>query len=150
MNLATITRDQLGPAGSTTPTLGQWRLDFDAAFLCQTLELPDNGNAHMISCVPAGVFPLVYAWSEKHGREIWHIVVPGRDNIEVHIGDTIIDTDGCVLVGQKRGDVVCKDGVTRFGIYQSHGAFDALYAALAPYQGQQDLTITILNPELAA
>jgi hypothetical protein len=147
MNLATITRDQVGAAGSTTPTLGQWRLDFDAGFLCQTLELPDNGNAHMISCVPSGVFPLVYQWSEKHGRDIWHIIVEGRDNIEVHIGDTIIDTDGCVLVGLKRGPVLCTDGVTRDGITQSHGAFDLLYAALAPYQGQAGCTITIFNPE---
>ena len=96
-----------------------------------------------------GTFPFDYRFSEKHGRDIWHIEVPGRDDIEVHIGDTVIDTDGCVVVGLKRGDVLCKDNVTRPGIYQSHGAFDALYAKLAPYPGQSGLTVTIRNPVAA-
>lgn len=149
MNIATIQRDQLGAAGSTTPTLGAWRMDGESVVRCQTLELPDNGNAHNVSCVPTGTFPLTYRWSQKHGRNIWHIEVPGRDDIEVHIGNSIIDTDGCVLVGLSRGNVDCKDGVTRPGILGSHGAFDALYTLLTPYQNQTGLTITILNPNAA-
>ncbi len=146
MNVATIARDQLGPAGSETPTFGVWSMDGEMSPYCQTLELPDNENAHMISCIPAGVFPFVYRWSEKHGRNIWHIVVAGRDEIEVHIGNTIIDTDGCVLVGLARGPVLCRDGVTRPGITGSHGTFDALYAELARFQARTGLTIRITNP----
>lgn len=67
-----------------------------------------------------------YLWSEKHQRKLWHILVPGRDNIEVHIGNFPKDTDGCVLCGT----AIAGDSVTG-----SHGAFDKFELMLKPFQG---------------
>lgn len=115
------------PQPSDQHTLGIFAED-DGTYICETLELPWRDNAHMISCIPLGVFTVSYAWSPAHQRKLWHIAVPNRDTIEIHIGNTELDTDGCVLVGTSRGVVQRKDGVFRDGILGSHGAFDAFYA----------------------
>lgn len=76
--------------------------------LCDTLELPWRDNQREVSCIPLGDYQLVYAFSPKHHRDLWHIQpVPDRDNTEIHIGNTTADTLGCVLVGDVRdGDAV--------------------------------------------
>lgn len=141
-NIAAIIRDKVGEPGSETATLGKLYVAVveggPGSYLCETLELPWNGNQHNVSCVGPGTYPLVYKFSEKHGRDLWHLEVPFRDDIEIHIGNGTSDTEGCVLVGAGRGDNC---------ITQSHAAFDKLYGVLAPYVGRDDISLTITNPE---
>lgn len=118
-----LIRDDLNDAR----TFGAFYTD-EGQRLCDTLELPYRDNAHNVSSIPAGTFPVAYKWSPVHGRNLWHVEVPGRDSIELHIGNSVIDTDGCILLGTSRGRLLCKDGVTRDAVLGSHGAFDAFMA----------------------
>lgn len=127
-------------------TLGAFFTD-DGVKVCDTLELPWKDNQHGVSCVPAGTYSVLWLWSPKHGRELYHITgVPNRDDVEIHIGNSVIDTEGCVLCGGSRGTLACRDGVTRDAVLGSHGAFDAFNAAAnEPHPFQ----LEVVNPDPA-
>ncbi len=65
-----------------------------------TLELPWKGNATDISCIPAGTYDTKRVFSQKFQTEVFALLnVEGRDNIEIHVGNTTKDTQGCILIG---------------------------------------------------
>jgi hypothetical protein len=97
MTVARLIRDRLTTDG---PTMGQ--LVIDAATF-QTLELPWKDNAHNASCIPPGRYPLAMLQSPKFGRRMPVVMeVPNRDGIEIHPGNTMANTTGCVLIGYFR------------------------------------------------
>jgi hypothetical protein len=68
--------------------------------LCVTLEDPWEGNERGVSCIPVGRYRV-----EKHSgtkfKDAWVLKnVPGRTAILIHIGNSIEDTSGCILVGR--------------------------------------------------
>lgn len=64
-----------------------------------TLELPDIGNLHDASCIPAGSYPL-RTYTRPSGMHVIRVLdVPGRENIEIHEGNYLEQTDGCILTG---------------------------------------------------
>ncbi len=80
-------------------------LSVDGEFSCYTLELPPrfNGelNVRKKTCIPEGVYPVIWAYSPKHQRELpllQHIY--HRDEVEIHILNTPDETEGCIGVGQ--------------------------------------------------
>jgi hypothetical protein len=68
-------------------------------FHCLTLELPDHGNRHDISCIPAGTYNWVKHVSPSNGKCIWIKEVPNRSNIQIHSGNYTRQILGCILVG---------------------------------------------------
>jgi len=76
-------------------------------FECHTMERPWHGNRVSESCIPPGVYPLRKRRSEvvrqaSGGRypEGWEVQdVPGRTFIMIHPGNTIDDSEGCILPG---------------------------------------------------
>lgn len=96
--------------------------------ICQTLELPWRDNAHKLSCIPEGEYLVKLMFSPAHQKDLyWITEVPGRGAIEIHCGNTVADTQGCVLLGAYRdGDAIrhsqaafasfmtLMDGVTEF------------------------------------
>lgn len=71
--------------------------------LCVTCEDPWRENERNISCIPKGVYSCV---PHNGGRfkNVWEIKnVPGRDAVLIHNGNTIKDTEGCILVGKGFG-----------------------------------------------
>lgn len=94
--------------------------------LCVTLEHCDRGNLPMVSCIPEGVYRCFRRFSPKRKYHLWELRdVDGRSNIQIHIGNTTLDTDGCILVGMRYGKV--KVGKTMVpGILQSRDAFKKL------------------------
>jgi hypothetical protein len=81
---------------------GSWRLP---EVFC-TLELPWKENRRNISRIPAGEYEAIKYYSPKHKRVVILLLdVPERTNIEIHPGNTIKDTTGCILVGSARGDI---------------------------------------------
>ncbi len=92
-------------------TLGRLFVFSDAAEIAQfvTLELPWAGNAKKTSCIPAGSYMVEPRNSQKHGDHLLVRNVPGRDLILLHAGNVPDETEGCVLVGLRFGDLD-KDG----------------------------------------
>lgn len=69
-----------------------------------TAEDDWRGNARGVSCIPAGVYVLARTIYYRHGYETFEVTdVPGRSRILIHPGNTEEDTDGCILVGMRRG-----------------------------------------------
>jgi hypothetical protein len=69
---------------------------------CETMELPHRGNTQCISQIPAGTYKATAQLSDRFG---WHIRladVPSRTEVLVHVGNSIQQTDGCILVGTSR------------------------------------------------
>ncbi len=119
-------------------TLGRIE-DDERRQVCVTLELPWRDNAHNLSCVPPGQYVAYRRWSPKRDCEVFQLKdVPGRDNIELHVGNFPGDTDGCILLGSNygRGDASAM-------ITGSRSAFNAFMALVA---GENQFTLTILNP----
>ena len=65
-----------------------------------TLECPWRENQVFTSCCPDGTYPLVAFESPEH-PDCWVVTpVPGRTGILIHVGNTVADTQGCILIGQ--------------------------------------------------
>lgn len=64
-----------------------------------TLEDPDNNNAQGISCIPTGTYNVVPHDSDKFPNTYHVTTVPERGSILIHSGNTINDTEGCILLG---------------------------------------------------
>lgn len=77
----------------------------DGEWVCVTLEEPWRDNADNISRVPAGTYPWFKRVSPKRGYEVVELRdVPNRENVQIHIGNTVEDTLGCILVGSAKGE----------------------------------------------
>lgn len=99
------------------PTFGV--LTFQGIPQLVTLELPDFGNKPKVSCIPLGSYACEKVESPKvHGNTFLVKNVPGRTGILFHHGNTVKDTQGCILVGSEfmfvNGD---------YGITESKKAF---------------------------
>lgn len=99
------------------------------AQLCVTLEEPwrdGNGDGlgdRSVSRIPAGDFDGFVRLSPSRGYEVPELKnVPGRSNIQIHKGNSVADTEGCILVGTDYGP----NGTIR----ESKKAFDRLMATL--------------------
>ena len=75
--------------------------------IAYTVELPWRGNAPEISSIPAGSYPahLRYDHADKWRIELDD--VPGRTNVQIHIGNTTADIKGCILVGSSLSPSLC-------------------------------------------
>jgi hypothetical protein len=93
--------------------------------LCVTCELPWNNNKKKISCIPTGKY-LCKPYTSAKYPDVWEVTgVTNRDSILIHIGNTIKDIEGCILVGQFFGTV---SGLP--AVLSSGAAFKMLKATL--------------------
>ena len=73
--------------------------------------------------IPAGTYPVTLYFSPKRGLNVPLLHdVPGRSFIEIHVGNWISDSDGCILVGYQRANSAY--------VGSSKPAFAGLMAAL--------------------
>lgn len=114
--------------------------DAEHRVLCVTLEEPwrdsdENGFGDTnVSRIPAGKFDGWKRMSPTRGYVVPELKgVPGRKNIQIHKGNTLEDTLGCILVGTDYG----KKGT----ITESKKAFEKLMAVL-----DDDFTLTVVDP----
>ncbi|MBR4405970.1 MAG: hypothetical protein IKW84_08860 [Bacteroidaceae bacterium] len=88
-------------------------LSLDGVRLCNMLEPPCNGCHHGVTAIPKGTYEIDMTivspkykervWSKPYGGIVPTLMdVPGRDRILIHPGNTINDTDGCLLPGENR------------------------------------------------
>lgn len=88
-------------------------LSFDGVFKLYTLELPED------KAIPLGLYLCrrVFNRSTPGGMKIpitFEVFVPGHTGVLFHIGNTVADTHGCILVGMGAGSEV---------LYSSRDAF---------------------------
>jgi hypothetical protein len=89
--------------------------------ICETLELPWRGNKHNVSCIPFGTYECRLAYSPSHKRDLyWIHGVPERDSVEIHIGNTVLDTKGCILVGKEREKDMVVHSREAFNKFMAH------------------------------
>ena len=101
--------------------------------LVETLELPWRDNQRGISCVPEGTYECKLAFSPSRKCYVyWLQNVPGRQDVQIHIGNFPKDIRGCILLGRERG----KDMVAHSKI-----AFDRFMARM----GGKDFTLSIVK-----
>ena len=87
--------------------------DQNGKFTYYTLELDE---AHAI---PTGRYKLELHWSpERQGLVVFVMNVPDRDAIEIHVGNSPLDSRGCILLG-KSFDPVSKRLVSSILAVQS-------------------------------
>lgn len=109
--------------------------------LCCTLELRWRENLRNISCVPTGNYYVNPYKSKKFGNTYKLRTVPNRDGILFHAGNTYIDTEGCILVGEGYGTVRGFKAVTK-----SRGAMTKLKSALEDHNWNLEIIdLTWLN-----
>lgn len=103
------------------------------------LERPWLENARGVSCVPAGTYLCRLRFSPKHDREVYELQnVPGRDDVEIHIGNVVDDTQGCLLIGSRVGRLNGKSAVL-----ESAEAFEKFMA----WAGGEDFELVIEDPK---
>ena len=110
-------------------------LSLNGEFLCYTLEEPWRGNMRRVSCVPSGDYECV-----KHNgsfKNVWRLLdVPNRTAVLIHSGNTLADTEGCILVGMSFGEIKGKPAVL-----QSQDALDMLRRKLP-----KEFTLQVIDP----
>lgn len=107
-------------------------LTVDGVQECFSLELPVKDGLPG-SAIPPGTYPVVLAgspkflsssdlWVQRFASTIPHLInIPNRTDILIHWGNSAADTEGCILVGQSRGEDF---------IGSSRAAFEALHAKM--------------------
>lgn len=92
-------------------------------FLCNTLEDPvrvlvdknndgdfddiGEGKIYGDTAIPGGLYRVVLTWSKRFNRLLPELRdVPGFSGIRIHSGNSVKDTQGCILVGLR-----CADGM---------------------------------------
>lgn len=67
--------------------------------IATTLENSWKDNMNKVSCIPEGEY---ICKEDNTGKFQWWSVenVPGRESIEIHQGNKVDDTLGCILVGE--------------------------------------------------
>lgn len=122
------------------PTFGHvTRDDTGVMVVSATLELPDRQNQHNISRIPSGSYLALRFNSPHIGYELFQLAnVPDRVGIDMHVGNTMVDTDGCILLGTSQGTLNGQPA-----ILESKPAFDAF---MAVQQGVDRFTLTITDP----
>ena len=99
------------------------KLYIDGIYFCDTLENKDRGlkqsmSAHEIvkvkvfgkTAIPVGIYKVLVTMSPKFKKLLPILLrVPGFDGIRIHAGNTVKDSEGCILAGIKSSDGVLKD-----------------------------------------
>jgi|TARA_R110000823_G_scaffold40627_2_gene107551 hypothetical protein len=90
-----------------------------------TLELPNRNNQRSISCIPKGIY-LCNPYSSKKHKDVYQLMdVSDRSYILIHIGNTVKDIEGCILVGSEFGEL---NGVP--AVLESRKAFNRLQSSV--------------------
>lgn len=103
-------------------------LFINGGFMGFTLEPPRLNPPTKPRAIPAGTYPLTWAFSPKHNAWVPLVEnVPDFTGIEIHIGNYPKDTLACLLVGSVRGpDMVLQSTAAIREVWDLvHTAFEA-------------------------
>lgn len=115
-------------------------MSLDGKKIAVTCEDPWNQNAKGKSCIPPGRYRCA-RFSGKKYKNVWEVRdVPGRSAILIHNGNTIDDTQGCILVGKSFSMLAGKASITdsRLTLEQLRNIFDDEFELLITNPGEDD------------
>jgi len=98
-------------------------LTVNGTSICHTMELPFRGNINDISSIPRGKYDASIRTDRKLGWRIELKNVPGRQNVQIHIGNYTADITGCTLVGKTVDTDNCSVGQSKDAIREIERAF---------------------------
>lgn len=118
-------------------TIGE--LLIDGVHECWTLEdvvRADGVKVFGETAIPAGTYTIDITYSPRFKRDLPLLIgVQGFVGIRIHPGNTASDTEGCILVGQGRGQNC---------ILSSRAAFDSLFPKLqAAKKRGEKITVSV-------
>jgi hypothetical protein len=110
-----------------TPRATMGKLLIDDVFECFTCEdryrAPPEPKVPHETCIPVGQYEVLITPSPRFKVMMPLLVdVPGFVGVRIHPGNTVLDTDGCILVGRERNGE---------RVEQSRVAYEALFSKLA-------------------
>jgi len=99
---------------TNSPTFGIMLVDGMPVFV--TLELPWMNNEPQISCIPTGSYTCRKRKASESitagiGEAFEVVDVPNRSDILIHVGNTVDDIKGCILIGEKFGMIDWKPAI---------------------------------------
>ena len=125
-------------------------LMMDETPVAVTLERPWLNNEHAISCIPKGTYQADWVYSPIHSKFLYQLqAVPGRGQVELHTGNDVLDSEGCILIGTSFGPVIEKDknnvptGRKYIGILDSIPAYSRFVSAC---KGEKSIQVIITEP----
>lgn len=75
--------------------------------VCYTVEKPWKDNKENVSSIPAGTYNGKLRYDHNDHWRIELLDVPGRTNIQIHVGNNTDDIKGCILVGERLESNLC-------------------------------------------
>lgn len=103
-------------------TIGE--LAVDGVFECFTLEDEvRDGDIFRVkvpgaTAIPSGRYPVIITYSQRFKRDLPLLIgVPNFDGVRIHPGNTAANTEGCILVGRRRGVARIDDSVLAFDAF---------------------------------
>ena len=123
-------------------TVSKMYINDSETFECYVLEdkVREPGvKVQNETAIPAGTYTVIMDYSNHFLKTLPHILdVPMFEGVRIHSGNTVDDTEGCLLVGKVWGG-----GDT---IMQSRDAFNALLPKInEAWDKKETITITILD-----
>jgi hypothetical protein len=106
-----------------------------------TLEEPWRNNDVGVSCIPPGLYTCTRVKSPKFGDTFEVTQVPGRTHILFHKGNTLDDTQGCILVAEEFSGTFDKPMIV-----SSQRGFSEFLALL---EGQTEFELELLDRHTA-
>ena len=92
------------------------------------------------TAIPYGTYKLIINHSQRFNRDLPLLLdVPGFSGVRIHPGNTSVDTEGCLLVGRRRGEDFVGESRAAFGLL-----YPKLVAALA---AGDEITIEIAKAD---
>jgi len=92
--------------------------------------------------IPAGRYKVGVVFSPKHGPNTLQLQnVPDFTGIQIHVGNSEVDTEGCILVG----DDLTADSSIQHPLTKSRSCFDRIHPILLPIAQAGDLWISIID-----
>jgi len=115
----------------------QGEMSINGNFAAWTLEQPTKDFPSDYHCVEAGIFPIRLYESPHFGRLMPLLVDPPHEWIEIHWGNWVRDSHGCILVGSQRGTNM---------IYNTQLKFDELFPVIQAAVNSEGCDIQIIDP----
>lgn len=119
-------------------TIGE--LWMNGKFFCMTLEDEIRPLLDKIfggTAIPSGKYTLAMTYSNRFQQYMPQVLnVPGFEGIRIHPGNTIADTNGCLLIGETANEVQ---------VFNSKDAFNKLIAEIKTVEKSEKITIKYIN-----